>query len=134
MLITEKHNRAIELILEGRTMTEVAKLVPVSRTSLYEWLKDKDFKAELNRCEQRLKTELNREIGGKVKSCLEVIFDLAVNSPSDKVKLDSSTYIIDRYLGKSIRLQTDLGGQEKDSDNDIDIDSVLEEIELEKAK
>ena len=93
-----------------------------------------DFKAELNRYEQRLKTELNREIGGKVKSCLEVIFDLAVNSPSDKVKLDSSTYIIDRYLGKSIRLQTDLGGQEKDSDNDIDIDSVLEEIELEKAQ
>lgn len=48
--LNPKQLKAINLLVSGKTDTETAELVGVSRTTIYTWKnKDFDFKAELNR-------------------------------------------------------------------------------------
>lgn len=137
MIITEKHYNAIRMILEGSNMTDVAKSCGISRTTLYNWMDDKNFKAELDKAEQGIKADLNRNIGSKAKTCIEEMFNLAINSPSDKVRHDSLAYIIDRYLGRPTSKISNIDGYNHDTGAEtIDIELILNEIDdtVEKAE
>ena len=48
-LLSEKQLNALPLIIAARTMTEAAEKTGTSRNTLYEWLKNPVFKAELQR-------------------------------------------------------------------------------------
>ena len=48
-LLSEKQLNAIPLIIASRTMTEGAEKNGISRNTIYEWLKNPVFKAELQR-------------------------------------------------------------------------------------
>lgn len=134
MIITEKHYNAIRMILEGSNMTDVAKSCGISRTTLYNWMDDKNFKAELDKAEQGIKADLNRNIGSKVKTCIEEMFNLAINSPSDKVRHDSLAYIIDRYLGRPTKVQQDITGEEEMQTNSkADIQEMLKKVRQKSA-
>ena len=57
MVLSEKHLKCIELMIKGENITDIAKILPSSRTAIYNWLDDKDFKVELDRQIQLIKTE-----------------------------------------------------------------------------
>lgn len=101
MVLTEKHYKCIELILKGLKYTEIKDLVPCSRTAIYDWLKDDDFRFALDNAKQEIKTQANNKILGKVDIYVSKIEEIAFNSSSEKVKLDALTFLYEAVNGKA---------------------------------
>ena len=60
--------------------------------------------------------------------------EIATTSQSEKARIEASTYLLNRVLGTPTRVQQDITEEETKENNNIDIDSVLEEIDLKEAK
>ena len=52
--LTKKQLKVIPLILAAKSITEGVKKAGISKTTLYEWLKDPKFKAEVNERQQEV--------------------------------------------------------------------------------
>lgn len=126
--------KAIELLASGETVRVVADSVGVNRKTVYDWLKKENFKAELDRQVKELKSNVEKKLLSNVNPFLDELTKIALYSDSDKTRLDAITYCINRLVGTPTKVQQDITGEETKENNKIDIDSVLEEIELEKAK
>lgn len=126
--------KAIELLASGETVRVVADSVGVNRKTVYDWLKKENFKAELDRQVKELKSNVEKKLLSNVNPFLDELTKIALYSDSDKTRLDAITYCINRLVGTPTKVQQDITGEEAKENNNIDIDSVLEEIELEKAQ
>ena len=126
--------KAIELLASGETVRVVADSVGVNRKTVYDWLKKENFKAELDKQVKELKSNVEKKLLSNVNPFLDELTKIALYSDSDKTRLDAITYCINRLVGTPTKVQQDITGEETKENNKIDIDSVLEEIELEKAK
>ena len=126
--------KAIELLASGETVRVVADPAGVNRKTVYDWLKKENFKAELDRQVKELKSNIEKKLLSNVNPFLDELTKIALYSDSDKTRLDAITYCINRLVGTPTKVQQDITGEETKENNKIDIDSVLEEIELEKAK
>lgn len=126
--------KAIELLASGETIRVVADSVGVNRKTIYDWLKKENFKAELDRQVKELKSNIEKKLLSNVNPFLDELTKIALYSESDKTRLDAITYCINRLVGTPTKVQQDITGEDTKENNNIDIDSVLEEIELEKAQ
>ena len=126
--------KAIELLASGETVRVVADSVGVNRKTVYDWLKKENFKAELDRQVKELKSNVEKKLLSNVNPFLDELTKIALYSDSDKTRLDAITYCINRLVGTPTKVQQDITGEETKENNNIDIDSVLEEIELKKAQ
>ena len=126
--------KAIELLASGETIRVVADSVGVNRKTIYDWLKKENFKAELDRQVKELKSNIEKKLLSNVNPFLDELTKIALYSDSDKTRLDAITYCINRLVGTPTKVQQDITGEDTKENNNIDIDSVLEEIELEKAQ
>ena len=126
--------KAIELLASGETIRVVADSVGVNRKTIYDWLKKENFKAELDRQVKELKSNIEKKLLSNVNPFLDELTKIALYSDSDKTRLDAITYCINRLVGTPTKVQQDITDEETKENNKIDIDSVLEEIELEKAQ
>lgn len=125
--------KAIELLASGETIRVVADSVGVNRKTIYDWLKKENFKAELDRQVKELKSNIEKKLLSNVNPFLDELTKIALYSDSDKTRLDAITYCINRLVGTPTKVQQDITGEDTKENNNIDIDSVLEEIEQEKA-
>ena len=130
MQLGEKHYKAIEYIIKGENISSVANLTGVSRTALYNWLDDNEFKAELNRQRQEIINSSKERINANVGVYIAELHKIATTSQSEKARIEASTYLLNRVLGTPTRVTADITEDSKDDNNNIDIDNVLEEIEL----
>jgi len=100
-MLDERKERCITYILEGLTYTAIADLISCSRQSIYEWLKNDDFAAELNRRRQEIVVSGNNMILNKLSKYVDGVDAIALDSESDKSRFDALTYMIDRVLGRT---------------------------------
>lgn len=126
--------KAIELLASGETVRVVADSVGVNRKTVYDWLKKENFKAELDRQVKELKSNVEKKLLSNVNPFLDELTKIALYSDSDKTRLDAITYCINRLVGTPTKVQQDITGEETKENNNIDIDSVLEEMDLKEAK
>lgn len=99
MALTAPKLKAIEAIINGENMTDVAKLAGVSRSALYNWLEDGEFKAELNRQTQQLKTQGEQHLNSKLHTYISELEKIALTGCSEKNRTDALQYLINRTLG-----------------------------------
>ena len=126
--------KAIELLASGETVRVVADSVGVNRKTVYDWLKNENFKAELDRQVKELKSNVEKKLLSNVNPFLDELTKIALYSESDKTRLEAITYCINRLVGTPTKVQQDITGEDTKENNNIDIDSVLEEIDLKEAK
>lgn len=143
MQLSEKHYKCIELLIKGYKYTEIAEMVPCNRQSIYNWLEDKDFKVELDKCRHEIKNATKNKVLGKTDTYLSKIEDLAFNSTSDNVKLNALTFLWETVYGKAttkIEQNTEVTtGDNKpvninDMINSIKEDNNVVELPLDKAE
>lgn len=126
-MLDERKVSMIDLRMKGKGNVEIAKVLGVSRTSIYNWLQEDEVKAELARCVQEIKTHSQNRFNVDIDVMIDNARDLALNSESDKIKSDMTQYWIDRTLGKTTtRLEVDDGRDEKDK---VDVDVLNDEID-----
>lgn len=125
-MIDERKMKAIELWTEGKGNTEIAKIVGVSRTTIWTWSNEEEVKAELNRFEREIKTHAQNRFNNRLDSMVNNAFSLALNSPSDKIRADMTQYCIDRVLGKTT---TKVEVQPTGEENKVSVDILEQEFE-----
>ena len=133
-VLNEKQMQAIELIAKGETLTDVARIIGASRTSVSTWKnKNELFKAQLNKYIQGMKDGVDKRIMNNINPLIDRAIRIALKGKSDKTSLDAIIYLLNRVLGTPTNKTQDITDTDKE-DNTVDINSLLEEIKEEKPK
>ncbi|MDK0723373.1 IS630 transposase-related protein [Clostridium perfringens] len=128
MILAEKHLKAIDLIIEGKNLTDISKILKVSRTSIYNWLKDKEFNNELNKRKQEIKSKGMDRMLCELELHLNNISNLALNSASDAVRLNASSFYVEHVLGKATtKIETNTDS--KEDEKDLNMDEILAQVD-----
>lgn len=126
MLLNQKHLDAIEELIKGENISNIAKKLKVSRASLYNWLDDEEFKLELDKRRQIISRNALNRVNIKVNEYLEGIEKIAKTTDNDNTALTAYGMLLDRALGKATAKQ-EIELSNTDNNADIDLDSLLED-------
>ncbi|MBC3797156.1 IS630 transposase-related protein [Acetobacterium tundrae] len=120
---------AITGLIAGNEITTVAKTVNVSRSTIYNWLSDKEFKDEMEARKKQIVEEGNAYITAYTLSHIEVIHKIAISNTDKRTALMAAQYLVDRSLGKmSNKVDADAERERDVIDVDI-LNEVLDEDE-----
>ncbi|MBP3931775.1 MAG: helix-turn-helix domain-containing protein [Peptostreptococcaceae bacterium] len=134
MQLGEKQYKVMELIIQGETISDIAKMMKVSRGTIYNWLDDENFKADLNKQRQEIKDASKERINANIGIYIGELHKIATTSPSEKARIEASVYLLNRVLGTPTRVQQDITEDTNKEDNSINIDDIVQGIELKEAK
>lgn len=126
MLLNQKHLDAIEELMKGENISNVAKKIGVSRNSIYNWLDDEGFKRELDKRKQVISKRALDRVNIKVNEYLEGIEKIAKTTDNDNTALTAYGMLLDRALGKATAKQ-EIELSNTDNNADVDLDSLLED-------
>ncbi|CAG9713502.1 helix-turn-helix domain-containing protein [Clostridium neonatale] len=130
--LTDKQIQAIELIAQGENISDTAKLIGVSRTTVSTWKNNNElFKAELDKSLQALKSDSDTQILSNINSLTNRLIKIALKSNSDKTSLDAIIYALNRVLGTPTNKVQDISSTSNDNNEPVDINAILEEIKRE---
>lgn len=83
--LTAKKRRAIPAIIESKSMEVAAKRADCDRSTLYRWLAEPDFQAELREVQDRAFSEALMRLQGTARAAVEVLIEsLSAKSPTEK--------------------------------------------------
>lgn len=100
-MLDERQLLAVEKLVEGvLTRTDIAKVVGIHRTTLYKWLDDPEFVAEVDRRLQVIKGFAENKIKAHVGFALNNLIELAADSSNRRVQAQVNQYLMDRALGR----------------------------------
>lgn len=80
-------------------ITEIARELGISRTTVYDWMKEPVFKAELDKNEQEIKNRIHHTFVLRLPAAIEKLWNLT-NSKDARTQLQAIHSWIDRGLGK----------------------------------
>jgi transposase len=126
MLLNQKHLDAIEELMKGENISNIAKKLKVSRASIYNWLDDEEFKRELDKRKQVISRNALNRVNIKVNEYLEGIEKIAKTTDNDNTALTAYGMLLDRALGKATAKQ-EIELSNTDNNTDVDLDSLLED-------
>lgn len=129
MLLEQKHYEAIKYILEGRRVSDIARLLGVGRSTIYDWKNDEGFKAELEKCRKDIRDSVNEKITDRLDIYVDQLHQIATTSKSEKNRLQAMQYLIDRVLGRATSKVADVTTEENKKEEVIDINSILDDID-----
>lgn len=97
--ITDRQRRAIAALLSTRNVTEAARLAHVGERTLYRWLTEPVFRAELLKAEGAAIDQAARRLIGMQDGALEVLSELlaAARAPAG-VRLRAAQAVLDYLL------------------------------------
>ena len=102
-MLDERKLLLIEELVKGeRTRSQIAEHVGISRQALYNWLKEPEVVAELDKRLQSIKSFAERKVQSNVDTSLNNLFKLAEDSSNKRVQAQVNMYLVDRALGKPV--------------------------------
>lgn len=130
-MIDDKKILAIELLADGElTKVEIAKKVGISRQTLYNYLDNDEFMAELDKRLQGRKSFVQKMIDGKLEFVIDKLYELASDNSNKRVQAQVLQYLADRSLGKTTsKVELDTGFNNTNNlDKDV-LEAEFEELE-----
>lgn len=126
---------AIQMMLEGMQKADIARKLNVSRSAIYNWLKEPAVREKLKKEQQEIVESGMKRINIGLSYYIDKLKDLAMHSGDARTQLNALTYLIDRAMGKvptTAKIQT---VQEKKEEVPDDVlDKAIAEIKAEKAE
>ena len=97
MRLTSRHKTALKLLFEGNyTIDEIAKIVKVSRQTLYNWQNDEDFKAAMKELEDDFDRKTRSRIRALVRGALDRQERILTESRNDNAAAVVAKDVLDR--------------------------------------
>ena len=88
--MTAKQTAFLQAMLEESTITKAAERAGINRTTAYKYLKDKDFKKELNARRTECVNDTVRYLQGKLSLCNETLVSIIENpDTNDQIKINA---------------------------------------------
>ena len=126
--LNEKQLKAIELLIKGESINDIAATLGVTRQSVSTWKnKDEMFKAEMDKCVQELKSKVSDKLLMNIEPLMDKLIKIALKSSSEKTSLDACIYALNRLCGTPTNKIADVTNA-TGNDKDVNILSMLEEI------
>lgn len=98
--LNEKQYRCIEMLCqENYEITKIAEELGVCRGTIYNWMKDEKFKAELAKSEQDIKTRVHHIFVQRLPAAIDKLWRLTEQG-DNRTKLQATKEWIERGLGK----------------------------------
>lgn len=129
-VLTVKQNDMITMLIEGETITDIAKKIGVVRQTVYDWMAKDNIKGELDRRRQDLTNQGNRLILKDINTYIGNIKQLASDDSDKRVCLAANQYLLNRILGNPTTAIVDASGD----DNDGSISELVLEERLKRFK
>ncbi len=127
-MLSDNKVRAIHMLVENKqTKVNIAKMLGISRQTLYTWLDDGEFKAELDRVIHIIQIYGESQIKANLDLYLTNIHSLAHSAESEKTRLDANQYLVDRVLGKTTT-KIDVEAESRKDNETVGIDTIRAEI------
>lgn len=127
-MITEQQSEMIDYLIAGDSKTDIAKLLNVSRNTIYTWLDLPEVKAEKQKRLNQIKRDAKNKIATKVDSCLDVIYEIAIKSKDSRTKFQAAKYLCDQFIGAPAT-ERPVSEVEERPKEFIDIDKMLNDLE-----
>lgn len=125
----ERMLKAIEMLLNGCSDSEIARTIGVNRKTIMAWKKKDFFKTEWDRQLTNLKNGIENRIVMNSNPMINKLISIALNSKDDKTSLNAIIYCLNRILGtptKNIKEEF----KEVDKKEEMSIDEMIEELDL----
>ena len=127
MVLDERVLEMNRLLLSGETITNVAKVLGLSRQTIYSWKSDPAVMANMQELQDEVKKAGSERLTGQLDTYLSELHLLALQTTDKRVKASVLQYLTDRILGK-VKTTTEIITDDK-SDKLSD-DLLAEELEL----
>lgn len=104
-MIDDRKQQYINLRIEHPefSSTKLAEIIGVSRQATWEWSKNAEIKAELDRRLQDINHRANLRLRGRSDDLMQSLLDLATNPKTEaRVRSSALQYLLDRSLGKAV--------------------------------
>ncbi|HIG0357119.1 TPA: helix-turn-helix domain-containing protein [Clostridium sporogenes] len=128
-VLTVKQSDMVTMLIEGHSITDIAKKLNVTRNTIYAWMNKDNVKAELDRRKRELATQGNQMILKDLTTYIGNIKELANDKSDKRVSLAANQYLLNRIYGNPTSVVED--NSTNDSEN---IDTNVLEEELNKFK
>ena len=92
--LTDRQLKAIPIIVTSPTYTQACEKAQLNRTTFYEWLKNPEFKAELDRQREEIASEAFGVLSQSLTKAVETLVGLLDNA-DDRLKRLTAKDIID---------------------------------------
>ncbi len=121
-LLTRQESDMITLLINGESITDIAKILNVHRNTIHKWMNKDYVKVEMGKRRQELTRQGNAIILKDLATYIRNIQALA-NDPSDKrTALAANQYLINRIYGNP-KDQIDIG-QDNDDNKSEDVETL----------
>lgn len=121
--LTVQQNDMVTMLIQGETITDIAKKLGVVRQTVYDWLNKEIIKGELDRRRRELANQGNNFILKDINTYITNIKALANDNTDKRVCLAANQYLLNRIYGNPTSV---LDSSHDDSDEGVS-ELVLEE-------
>lgn len=131
--ISDAQYKAIELLASGENKSDTARLCGVSRQTIDNWTKNKEFKSALDEYKDIQASLANTEMNGHAKSLMNNLIKIALTGHSEKNRLDATIYGLNRIYGtptnKTENVNKNDTKEDKKENKAADINALLDDVD-----
>lgn len=128
-MVTKEQSEMIDYLIQGKSISEIAKILNKARTKIYAWLNLDDVIEELEDRKRELIRAARDKINSSLELCLNNMIELANFSNDSRVKLQANKYLLDRALGVPTAAKEEDNSDDKEKNKDVnDLKAEMEEI------
>lgn len=126
-VITQQQSDMITMLIEGHSITDIAKKLNITRNTVYAWMKRDHINAELDKRKQELKSQGNQMILKDLSTYIGNIKDLANDKSDKRVSLAANQYLLNRIYGNPTCTTEENKENNNDNLNDNELEKELDE-------
>lgn len=133
--LTIQQHDMITMLIEGNTITDIAKKLRVQRQTIYNWIAKDDVKAELDRRRRDLARQGNGLILKDITTYIDNIKELANDKSDKRVCLAANQYLLNRIYGNPTTSKDDENIDNKGNGTDVlELEAELKRFKLVKKQ
>ena len=118
MEIDAQKQLAIDMLLMGEKKVDIALKVGCKRPTLYEWMKNPEFKAQMEAQRKDILSQADHYITSKIKTYIDKL-DAIATGKDQRMAAQACIYLLDRVLGKaSAKVDVRSADEEKSPETD----------------
>lgn len=131
-MLDKKQIESIEMLVSGDyTKLEITEQLGIHRTTIYKWLDNPEYVAELDRRLQDVKTHAKKDFVGRLPKAIEEYWKICTSCTDVRTKEKALANWIERSLG---RIENTLNVNTDNKDDNIDVLAALEEANADENK
>jgi len=127
-MLNDKKIKVIEMIATGDyTISEVMEQVGMHRTTYYDWARDKEFMAELDKRLQAMKTKASKDFTSRLPDAIEEYWKLCQPNVEPRTREKALSTWIERSLG---RISSTINiNDERTDETEVDILAAMDSVD-----